>query len=295
MVLKISKKEMKALCLLCQAEATAGRLAEKLGVKKSFLSRILHSLEEKGLVAFERNGTSKIVRLSPASHAQNFKRLFDSRPNAHLENWLSGIAIDILIVSENGADTKLLLEEVGCSLGTLYRNLIALSAVGAVTRDMNKVGPNDPRVKAFASSYADNLQMIALRNVRGHNNAFRLRKHVLVRTDAKEVPPFFTETGVSALAKRGLEAMPGPNGDYYFNLERKRRELGAEEMLVHGLAMAKLGYPPDMLLFGLFFGKQKRRLSLPVLKKLARRYNVEDKLQEIRKMTEFHERARELE
>ncbi|MFH1285975.1 MAG: winged helix-turn-helix domain-containing protein [Candidatus Micrarchaeota archaeon] len=294
MVLKISKKEIEALSALCLGEAGAGALAKMIGMKKSLLSRVLRRLEEKGLVTAERKGTSKVLRLSPASHAQNFKRLLDSRPGARVEKWLSGVAVDVLITAENGADMKMLLEEVGCSAGTLYKNLKALSAVGAIARDANKIRLNDQIAKAFAVSYAENLEMSALRGVKGRNNSFRMRKHILVRTDAEEVPSFFVETGVSALAKRGLEAMIGKNRDYYFNLEEAKRELSEEEMFVHGLRMAKQRYGSDILLLGLFFGKKKHQLSLPVLKKFAEKYGVENELQEIREKMEFHERAEEL-
>ncbi|PIN82667.1 hypothetical protein COV61_05330, partial [Candidatus Micrarchaeota archaeon CG11_big_fil_rev_8_21_14_0_20_47_5] len=66
----------------------AGKLAEKLTAKPSFISRVLKSLESKGLVLLEKQGTSRIASLSPASHAQAFRKLSDSRPNSKIENWI---------------------------------------------------------------------------------------------------------------------------------------------------------------------------------------------------------------
>ena len=110
MSLKLSKSEIRALRQVCRQEGTVSELAAKLGTKESFMSRVLRSLGEKGLVETKKDGVAKTVRLSVASHAQNFKLLSDSRPDAKIENWLSGFAMDILVVSADGAETSLILE-----------------------------------------------------------------------------------------------------------------------------------------------------------------------------------------
>ena len=278
--------------MVCGREGSLRELAGLLKAKESFLSRIVAGLARKGLVVVERRGTSKIVRLSPASHAQAFKKLSDSRPDAQIDQWLSGHAIGVLITASDGAEQDLVLAETGCSSATLYKILRALGAVGAITRLNGNVKISDQLVKGFADAYADNLQLLIQSEVKGLNNAVRIRKHVVLRTNAKTVPPFFSTTGISVLAEKGLEAILADYRDFYFNLDCEARKLSVEECFVHALVMARV-QQSDLLLLGMFFAKN--RLDLALLKKLARDYGVAAQLEEIRGKAGFYQRMREFE
>ncbi|VVB98795.1 Uncharacterised protein [uncultured archaeon] len=292
MYLKLSKSEIRALRLLCAQDASVGEMAARLKAKPSFASRILAGLLAKDLVLAEKKGTTKIFRLSSASHAQKFRQLSDSRPNAEIEEWLSGGAIDLLVVANGGVEIDRLLEEASSSRATLYGLLRKMGAVGAAVVEKGTVRIPDSLVASFAEAYADNIQLLMQEDIRGINVSVRVRKHVILRTDAKSVPNAFAETGVSALAKRGLEAFLTSYRDFYFNLDGKRRELSTEECLVHAILLTSLRYNVDLTVLGLFFAKNARRLNLRLLKKLAKEYGVEGQLDGLRQKTEFYEKMR---
>lgn len=292
MSIKLSKMEIIALRQLCQENLPAGKLAKNLTAKPSFISRVLKSLEGRGLVLLEKQGTSRIARLSPASHAQAFKKLSDSRPNSKIENWLCGYAMDILAIASEGAETSLLLEETGCSPTTLYKSLRRLASAGAISRKKGRVEVTNNLVKEFGSSYADNLQLLAQKNVKGFNTSIRVRKHVILRTDAKEVPQHFTQTGLSSLANAGLEATLTSYNDFYFNLDGQKRSISIEESFIHALLLTTSQQRQDMPVLGIFFAKNRKRLNLVALKNMAKKYLVEAAFEEIRGKAEFHEKMK---
>ncbi|MCX6777294.1 MAG: MarR family transcriptional regulator, partial [Candidatus Micrarchaeota archaeon] len=221
MWLNLSKSEVLALERICISRLSPGQLAESLGKKGSFVSRVLRKLEEKGLVTRE----GREIRLSPASHAQKFKNLFDSRPNAKIEEWLCGNAMDVLIVigGGEGADFNLLMEEAGCSKPTIYKVLKSLYSAGVAGKEGKTIRITDRFLAGFVEEYANNLQNVLLSEARGSNVSIRVRKRVVVRTDAPQVPAFFSKTGINALVEKGLEANRTSYSDYYFNLDKIKR------------------------------------------------------------------------
>jgi len=288
----LSEYELRVLRVLCQHDASAGELAVQLKVKNSFASRKLSSLESKGLILTEKRGTTKLIKLSPASHAQNFKKLSDSRPNANIEQWLSGFALDLLMLISNGIEMHLFLEEAGCSPTTAYKTLNCLIAAGIIKKYGGALRISDSLVGSFADSYADNIQLIRQRNAKGLNLSVRVRKHVLLRTDANEVPDFFLPTGISALAKMGLEATLTSYCDFYFNLDQKKHTLNREECFIHALLLATVPQHRDMPLLEIFFAKNRSLFDLQKLKKFAKKYLVENKLNELREKADFYDKMR---
>ena len=292
MSIKLSKTEILALCQLCAQPASASQLSKKLGAA-SAVSRTISTLREKGIIDIEKAGTAKILKLSMASHAQRFKLLYDSRPNARIEKWLCGYAMDILISCPDGAQTEKILKDAGCSRNTLYKALKAMCGAGVLFWKGGQVKISDPLLKEFASAYADNLQLLIQQKAKGHNVSVRVRKNVVLRTDAKEVPVYFTKTGVSALAEKGLEALMTTYDDYYFNLNQEKKGLSLEECFIHALLLATLKSHSDMPVLTIFFAKNKHKLNLRALKNFAKEYMVEGALDEVRQKTEFYERMRD--
>jgi predicted transcriptional regulator len=298
MWLNLSKNEVLALEELCFGSLNTGQLVETLGKKNSFVSRILNKLEEKGLII--RKGRE--VSLSPAAHSQSFKKLYDSRPNAKIETWLSGNSMSVLLVLSGAnevADLKLLEEEAGCSRPTLFKVLKSLYAAGIVSKDGKSVRIADQFVGKFVEGYADTLQNILLSKVKGYNVSTRVRKHVILRTDAKEVPAFFSETGISALMKKGLEATPTSYKDYYLNLDRLKRNLGIEEAFIHALLLTTLQQHQDRPVLALFIMRNSDKLNTGRLRALAKKYwingeveQVEKELEILRNVMDYYEKGR---
>ncbi len=315
MKFKLSEIEIRVLRLVCQKEWSAGALAWRLGVKRSFLSRVLKDLNEKGLVLTEKQGVRKTVRLSIAGHAQTFKILSDSRPGSNIEGFLSGFALSVLVSAigdahqiishhqgsmlgvlgfgkEEGTSMEVLLKEAGCSKTTLYKVLRRLEGAGLIQKKNNSIIVSDSLVYSFAISYADNIQLLIQQKLEGVENAsVRVRKHAIVRTTAGKVPEFFSETGVSALAKKGLEATLTSFRDYYFNLDEKKEELTIEDFFAHALLLAKLKQQ-DLLVLELFFAKNEGRFNIQRLKKIAEEYGVAQEFDETRRKVAFYDKMK---
>lgn len=292
MSLKLSKTELRILRVVCKGDISVGGLSGRLGAKESLVSRVVKGLQDKGLVLSEKRGTGKMIRLSPASHAQKFRQLSDSRQGSDLAGWLSGSAIDLLILACDGLPSGQLRKEAGVSRNTYYATLKKLFSAGAARAQSGVVSVSDPLVRDFASAYADNLQLIMQSGARGANTSIRVRKHVVLRTDAEQVPESFTETGVGALANLGLEGTLTGFRDYYFSLDGKKRVLVAEESFIHALLLASGPRPQDLPLLSVFFAKNRGRLNLRRLKELACEYSIEGLLDGLREKADFYEKMR---
>jgi hypothetical protein len=252
----------------------------------------------------EKQGTEKKITLSSAAHAQAFQRLYQSRPNAKIEEWLSGRAMSILIImaGDYGASMELLSEEAGSSRQTINKVLQRLKAAGVVAENENAkwngparaFGISDDFVENYAAAYADTIGLLMQKQARGFNVGLRLRMHMVVRTDAKSVPSYFCETGLSALARAGLEANLTSYSDYYFNLDGKIRKLPLEEKFIHAVLLSTLPqHAPDKLLLKLFLYKNRRKLDMGALVRLSGKYNVTSIFEEISRSADDYKTMRE--
>lgn len=307
MLLSLSKSEIAVLKVLCTGGFSVSSLAGGLSVKPSFVSRVLSSLKAKGLVVVaEKQGTRLLVGLSPASHAQLFKQLFQSRPNAGIESWLSGRALDVLVVVavEQGATSKRLMQECSSSRPVVYRALKSLKSVGAVASSNGVYRAADRLVFEFANAFADNVQLILQKEIvgRGYAVSVRVRKRVVVRCEAREAPVFCTLTGLNALKEAGLESLGTSYFDYYFSLNKKRCELSLDEHFIHALLLTSLQQHQDMPVLGMFLktnlvkkrslGADAKALRVARLLQLAKEYGVEIQMSELRKSVEFYDKMR---
>ncbi len=290
MWLNFSKIEIMILEWLCEGSASPGELTVSLGKKNSFISRALGKLIEKGMAS--KSGHA--VSLSASAHAQGFKKLYDTRPNAKIENWLCGSSMDVLIALadfESGVEPETLAREIDCSKPTMFKILKLLYGVGVASKLGSRVLIGDAFVRDFAESYANSLQQLLVSRAHGHNVSIRVRKNVVVRTDAKEVPSFFSETGINALAGLGLAATKTSYNDYTFNLGMTVAKVGAEEAFVHALLLTTIQQHQDKTVLALFLMKNRGRLSIAQLRKLAKEYHVEGELATMRQALDYAEKA----
>jgi predicted transcriptional regulator len=267
-------------------------------VKRSFISKLLRSLNEKGFLLTLKISKTKILNLSLTSYAQNFKKLYESRPDARIEAWLSGKSIEILILAsqnEEGIPVNLLEKEAGCSKPTIYKILNALYSTGVAAKNNNTIKITDPIVRNFANSYADGIQLIIQSKVKGVNTSIRVRKHVILRTSSAEVPEYFSKTGINALVEYGLEANLTSYGDFYFNLDQEARKPSIEESFIHALLLTTIQQFQDMPLLALFYKKNRERMNPIELRELAKIYAVVPELDELRTTIGYHDKLREFE
>ena len=298
MLLKLSKYELLALRKLSQNSMGAGLLAKNLGVKSSFMARILGSLTEKALISTEKTGSAKMVSLSIASHAQKLKELFLARPQARPEEWLSGHALEILaIMSGNeGVSRKTLESDCACSKPTLYKVIKSLQGAGVMNCDKMACRITDQSIKYFADAFADNIQRMEQRQLKGDKVSVRVGKNVVLRTASWQAPKHMALTGMSVLAETGLKTIKTAYSDYYFNLDGRERELSTEESFVHALLLttqASIRPFPERPLLAIYMKKGK--MDSGKLREFASKYAVAQQLEEIIKAISYHEKLGEYE
>lgn len=273
MWLNFSEIEVLVLERLCESSSTPGKLSKAIGSKNSFISRAIRKLLEKTMII----KTGHEISLSATAQAQSFKKLYDSRPKAKIEKWLCGSAMDVLIVLagfDAGTDLDTLAEEISCTRPTMFKVLKALYSAGIAYKQERTVSISDRFVDEFAKSYADGIYQSIVSKVTGHNLSIRVRKCAVLRTDSVEVPQFFTETGVSALAKHGMPVLRTSYEDYFFNLDMKKTAISIEEEFVHAFLLTLLQHGQDKTVLALFMLKNRAKLNVRKLQNVVKHYNV---------------------
>ncbi len=301
MNLKLSVSEILALEQICTRNQSVTDLATALGKKKSFVSRVLRSLSEKRLAFGEKAGTKKTF--SPAmmtASGQAFQKLFESRPDAKIEGWLSGSAIDVLIVlaSKESVSFEDLKRESDCSQPTLYKLLKDFYAAGVATEKNGRIRLSDPLVKNFATAFADTLQLNSINGLRAYTVSIRVGKNILVRTDSLVSNQEAQLTGLSRIAP-ALAMIPTTRKDYYSRLGRRKVNLGPEEFFIHALLLSTLTQQSvDKTLLALYLKEEGNKLDHLKLRRLAAEYSVEGasleaELENLNSAVSLHEKLSE--
>ncbi len=168
----------------------------------------------------------------------------------------------------------------------------SLRGAGVASKNARGYQITDARVLAIAKDFADNLQLVLQKQLKGYTVGLRMGKHVLVRTETLTVPDYFSITGMNALRSMGLEIIPTSYHDYYFNLDCMKKKIAAETQFIHALVLASLPqHAADKTALAIFV-KQNRNLDNGKLKKLAEEYGVSSLLQELRTAVGYYEKIR---
>jgi len=279
MKLKLTKNELLLLVRLCSGSGRAGELATATGLAASNASTALRRLKDKGFVELKREGTAKTARLSPAAHARALKELYGSRPRAQIESWLSGHAIEVLVLlAEGGATLALLRAECSCANSTLHSVLNRLYAAGVASRGDERnslVRITDKAAEAFAKALEVSLsEEVMSRVTKGAAFPVRMRKHTILRAEAPQDSPVLAKTGLTRLLGEGLAAIPVSQEYYYFNLDEEKRKICVEEAFVHALLFDSREQRQNTPILTVFLNKNAARLDFPKLRRLARDYGV---------------------
>jgi DNA-binding transcriptional ArsR family regulator len=298
MLIKLSKQEIRALGVLCTTSLAIGELAKKLSVSPGMANRLAKSLEKKALIDAKDESQSKILSISFAQHAQTFKRFYETRPDAKIEEWLAGPAIELLILISNEVPLPLSIieEESSFSRPTLFRKINQLKGAGVISSSSQGYTISDPVLRDFAIAYANTIHTLLTRqNAQAspsHSVSIRVRKHVIRRLDTSETSSFFIPTGLTILAQHGLEYIFSNKHDYYFNLDEQPRKISVEEAFIHALLLSTI-QPQDTTI--LVIALDKVHMSHNKLSQTARKYLLGQNLRTLMQSVEYHKKLREYE
>lgn len=297
-LLKLSEIEIKACLKLYELNkaVTASELADALNIKPSFLSRVLKKLDEKGLVAYEKKGATKYLRNSDLPHSQKLRDIYFVKKNTGIEKWLSGYAMDVLVIlsdSAEGIEFDLLQRETVCSRSNLYSVYSKLSRKGIVSKNKDIVRISDPLLLSFAHEYANNIETLLLYNIilstkKGTVGTFynkRIRKHMFLRTGENRS---FTETGMTYLSKKGLEAIL--SWHYYYScLDGAEMRIDLDKAFVHAIVFS-MSQVQDRLLLANYYYQNSFKLNMIEIKKEAKTLGVSKELEGIIQIAENYKR-----
>ena len=266
----------KALCLKENEGVSIVGLASSLGKSKSFTSRIVGSLVEKGFVELTRQGKKKTVKISPAQHAVMLKELLASNPHILFEDILQGAAVQVLTgllyssASVEAISTTTFSPEV-----TVRVVLMRMLDRGGVARQ--KPGVYSivlPRLRDFIESYIRFAVEAKRTGVQG--SLIICGASGLIRTSEAEIPAFMVSTGLNAFGKFGVKLIQTDFKDYYFNILKPVKKPSFEEVLVHSLVRAKLVSSSRELSYVLLvIAKNRKTLNQARFFNVARQYSVE--------------------
>lgn len=290
-MIKLSKSELRVLIgVVTGGGGTVSNLASSLGVTPGLISRAVSSLQAGGLVKSEKKGRMKLVELADTGHAAAFMRLLQSRPDASL-NWLSGFAIEVLIIAagEKGVASDWLEKEATCSKATLRKMIYGLRSAGVLAKISGGFEVTEGLARDFANAYADWLQFKDQERFTGYSVSKRIRKHVILRTQTKQVPEWFGKTGMTALIESGLNLTPTSYSDYYYSIDKRKRSLPIEEQLVHAIVLSTLRqHAADRTALSMFLATN--RLDYGALTYLTAQYSVQEEYEELRRVNELVKR-----
>ena len=292
--LKLSRHEVLALIKLMEKPMKVSELADSLKVKRSFASRLVKDLEGKDFIIAKKEWNQKTISLSQYDHVESFKKLYNSRPDAHIEDWLSGTAMDILISMNDGESFLPLIVDAECSAPTLYKFLNKFYSAGIVSHQGKKYVLSDANVKDFVKSYVGRITSKLLGNI-GYSNLVRAKTHVLIRTKSTEIPQFFIKTGLTYIIGHGVEARATEYNDYYFKISGMNRGVSKTDALIHALALSNSKEDYPILAKYLLILMNETTVNARLLKSEAELYGVESGLNELMIATGYYEKLRDME
>ncbi|MFA4946713.1 MAG: hypothetical protein WC607_04235 [Candidatus Micrarchaeia archaeon] len=288
--MKINKSEIAVLELLCGATGYSMReLAEKLGGKPAFVSRIVKQLESKALVEVKKEGVQKNVRLALCDSAQEFKKIHETR--GRLQDWLTGAGLDVLVVlcaSERTPEE--LARECDYSRPAMYAALKRLYSAGVINKERGLIRVSDEQVKLFVNAFAQGVMFNCVtEKTRGSVLLKRQGKHLLIVSLQGTPNDEFELTGVNRLARDyGLSGILTNRLAYYHYFGKKKGALKVEDYFIHALALTKQFYGEDKPLLAAFLkGHKMDSLKLRVL---AKEFGVETDLRELQSAVGYYDR-----
>lgn len=264
-----------------QHKLSVGKLAITLGASKGFASRVVKSLERKGIIETKQEGMRKTAEISKADFAQRLSEMVRAEPYVPWEKVLSYSNMSTLLASVTG-ETDF---ERGLSSSTKWRALRNLSMHGLVSQTNKTVhyGTNNPKMNSFAGEYADHISRRLAQELlppnavviwrKGYSYFFKVRNEKPQRRKVEDdrIPAMqLHKTALSVYPSYGIKFIT--DDDYYYS-EPGKRKLPIEEVLLHTLLI-----DPSSQMYAtyalLLIYKERAKIDLKLLSKLSSRYEL---------------------
>ena len=255
-----------------QRKLSISELSEKLRSSEGWASRVIKSLEGKGIVKTRREGMKKTAEIAEANYAQVLSELIKAERHVPWEKVLSYSNMAVLLASTTGEGDF----ERGLSNTTKWRALRNLSMHGLIPKKTGGSTALNSRINRFAREYAEHISGRFARKflpltstvlwMEGYSCLFKVR----MEAEKKEIPKHFLRTALSAYHDYGIQFI---TNEVYYYYEPGKTRLSLEDVILHTLLIDR-GSQTYVTYALLFIFKVYRKIDFESLAKKAQRYNL---------------------
>jgi hypothetical protein len=263
-----------------QRRLSVGELAKNLHASKGLASRVVKSLEDKGIFETKKEGIKKTAEISRANFAMYLSEMMRAEPYVPWEKVLSYSNMSVLLASITGERDF----ERGLSSSTKWRAVRNLSMHGLIppANEASMSNAINPRIGLFVREYANHIgryigQKLLPPNAvvmwqKGQSYLFKVGKNKPgQRGEGGRIPTSqLHKTALSAYPSYGLKFI---TDEVYYYFEPGKRKLSLEEVVLHTLLIDPRSQT-YMTYALLLIYKEKAQIDLKLLTELSSRYGL---------------------
>lgn len=279
----LSPREIALLRHLRDGEQPRKEVAIALGIPPSGLTRLVKSLESKGIVVVRKVGMSSSMNFSDMKHASILRRILNEYGHMELEEILSLASLRVIIslATQSPSTRPEMLSSSKVSPRTLQTVLSRLRAVGMLRIRRRGTYELSNRFELFADfarelvSFFNHKKALAFSSdsvvVWERGNEF------VVRTRAREERDGFMKTAFSAFDGYGVPLVQ--DWHYYLHPHGTWRRT-PEEVFLQSLLIRPLS-SREFNALNMLWSRKNLRLRMSQLRAKARRYGVDADLERL--------------
>ncbi|MCJ2512285.1 MAG: hypothetical protein LN409_02895 [Candidatus Thermoplasmatota archaeon] len=279
----LSPKEMSILKCIRDGELPRKVVAKTMGMAQSELTRLLKSLESKGMLVVRKNGMSSTVAFSDMKHALLLRRILNEYGHMRLEGILSLASLRVLTsLAVSPVSTRAEMQSFsGVSPRTLQTVLSKFRELGVVrvrSRGVYEISDRFAPFTDFVRELSEYSNQKEARNFSPDSVVIWERgSDFIVRTKSRKENDDFRTTAFSAFGNYGVPLIL--DWHYYYHTHGKWRRT-ADEVFLQSLAIRPLG-SREMTAMKMLWQRKSLWRNLIRLRARAKVYGLTDELEGI--------------
>ena len=267
-------------------------VAITLGMPQSELTRLVRSLESKGIVEVCWNGASSSLAFSGMKHASMLRRILNEYGHMRLEEVLSLASLRVIasLATQPASTRRDILSFSGVSARTLQTALSRFGAVGILRVHKRGVYELSDRFLPFADFVRELMSFSNQRKASAFSSdsvvIWERGNEFIVRTKAREEGESFRRTAFSAFDGYGVPLVQ--DWHYYYHPHGSWRRT-PDEVLLQSLLIRPLG-SREINAVKMLWDRKTLGRNINQLRAKARRYGVNAELESLIKDSKGWER-----
>lgn len=279
----LSPKEVSILKCIRDGELPRKDIAKTMGVAQSELTRLVRSLESKGMLVVRKDGISRSVAFSDMKHALLLRRILNEYSHMRLEGILSLASLRVLAslaVSPVSTRTEML-SSSGVSPRTLQTVLGKFRELGVVRVHVRGVYELSDRFAPFTDFARELSEYSNQKEARDFSPdsvvIWERGSDFIVRTKSRKGNDDFRATAFSAFGDYGVPLIQ--DWHYYYHTHGNWRRT-VDEVFLQSLAIRPLG-SREMTAMKMLWQRKSLWRNLSRLRARAKVYGLNDELEKV--------------